>query len=348
MATVVDDVVSAGKSVGANFSVVGVMPALGAAAWCVLLISMGAWTGPFDPAKASSSLASAPWALGVATVASAFLITVLVHPFQFEFTQWLEGYWGTSRHLSRLAARRINKYRRIFRENERKAVNCEDCLIERVLSESMLTQIQSRHERMEIVQAHLAGSSGDSIVHLEQERLSALRSIQSLPAPERMMPTRLGNALRGFEDSAGRQYGLDVVAIAPLLMLLDDNPRSKYVSDTRQGMDLAVRVVLLSLVSTAVTALLLADDGLWVLLAFGPYAAAYLAYRGAVTAALAYGNAVRFQIVLDRFTLYEKLHGKIPAHTDEEVVLNEALMLQLRGSAVAVQYVHPSATADQS
>jgi hypothetical protein len=46
--------------------------------------------------------------------------------------------------------------------------------------------------------------------------ISQLR-LAYLPKPKRLLPTRLGNALRAAEDRAGQRYGLLTVTILPRL-----------------------------------------------------------------------------------------------------------------------------------
>ena len=73
----------------------------------------------------------------------------------------------------------------------------------------------------------------------------AQHSVNTQIAGRRMMPTRLGNVLRRYEDTAGRQYGLDIVRIAPHLNLVARPEHREYVDDCRKGLDLGVRLCVL-------------------------------------------------------------------------------------------------------
>lgn len=97
----------------------------------------------------------------------------------------------------------------------------------------------------------------------------------------------------------------------------------------------------MALLATPLTAVLLADDGAWLLLTLAPYAVGYLAYRGAVSCAQAYGNAVRFQIDIDRFALYRALRVTPPGDSSTERSQNRKLISSLRGEVVHLNYAHP-------
>ena len=80
-------------------------------------------------------------------------------------------------------------------------------------------------------------------------RAQALRvALRQYPdAWRRMMPTRLGNVLRRYEDKAGQQYGLDIIYIAPHLNLVALPEHREYVDDCRKGLDLACDFAFFSL-----------------------------------------------------------------------------------------------------
>ena len=90
----------------------------------------------------------------------------------------------------------------------------------------------------------------------------------------RMMPTRLGNVLRRYEDKTGKQMGLTSFSIAPHLNLVALPEHREYVDDCRQGLDLGVRLCVLFAFATALSVVLLIRDGGWLLLALAPYASA--------------------------------------------------------------------------
>ena len=189
-------------------------------------------------------------------------------------------------------------------------------------SESVAAQLRANPKRIPSVVATVANSrAGDGMLGPLVRQESTARAIGPTPASSGSGPPA-GNALRMHEDTAGRQYGLRAIPIAPHLSLTADPDHVAYQADARQELDLAVRVCVLAALATAVTAVLLADDRAWVLLALGPYAVAYLAYRGAVFSAHAYGTSVATVLDLNRFGLHERLRLPAPDDADQERTQN--------------------------
>jgi hypothetical protein len=74
-----------------------------------------------------------------------------------------------------------------------------------------------------------------------------------------------------------------------------------------------------------ITVLLLWQSGWWLALAFVPLVTAVVSYRAAVTAAVAYGEAVRTAFDLHRFDLLTHLHLGLPGTPEEEASMNRSL-----------------------
>jgi hypothetical protein len=112
MTAFVDSAMAAGRGIGRYFSVVGMVPAMVAVGWVAFLLAAGAWTGPMQLQRGLRALSG----LGVVEIsvliAIALAIGLVVNPFQFTVTQWLEGYWGGGNLAAGIADRRINRYRR--------------------------------------------------------------------------------------------------------------------------------------------------------------------------------------------------------------------------------------------
>src|SRR5674536_368784 len=85
------------------------------------------------------------------------------------------------------------------------------------------------------------------------------------------MPTRLGNALRRHEDAVGRPYDLNAVGVMPHIALCAPPEHLAYLNDQRTLLDLSVRLCVVSLLAAAAGFVLLARDGLWLLLCLAPY-----------------------------------------------------------------------------
>lgn len=290
------------------------LPSTAFIGWFAVLLAGGAGTDSFDPERAWQAARTVTLGDVAVLVTAALVLSLVLNPFQFAATQLLEGYWGRTRWAAVAAAARINRHRQLLRS---------------------LVETASAARRDLKAAALAAGGdvpdllltkSGDTVMHLLVRAEAADDHKGQYPDPSRVLPTRLGNALRSFEDAAGKEYGLDALRVAGHLSLLVANERTAYVRDTRESLDLAVRLCMVFALATPITGLLMAGEGAWVVLALVPYAVAYLSYRGAILAAIGYGNAVRFQIDLDRFALYEALNVPEPATTDLERQMNGELM----------------------
>ena len=145
------------------------------------------------------------------------------------------------------------------------------------------------------------------------------------------MPTRLGNVLRHHERTAGAAYELDAVIAMPFLVSVATPADVDYLDDQRSQLDLAARMVIVSLTATVLTVAFLARHGLWLLVALGPYAGTYLSYRGAIVAAAEYGSALRVVLTLNRFALYERLELKRPTGSSAERSRNRIVTNFLAG-----------------
>ncbi|WP_410592597.1 hypothetical protein [Amycolatopsis sp. lyj-23] len=317
--------------IGRNFSVVTVAPALYFTLWVYALYASGAWAheprlGELRDAFAHWSLAGAAW-LVLATV----LVGLFIHPLQFPTVQLLEGYWGPSR-LARAAVKlRTAHYRAKAQKIEDRLEEHQDSLqfkLDDHLGERAgdLSTGEWQRERAE----YLAGEADDeALSHAVAEDIY-FKATKRFPGRARMMPTRLGNALRAVEDRAGRQYGLDAITVAPHLALIAPESHVAYLQDSREQLDLAVRLCSVSLLATAMTLSAMLTDGFWLLLALIPYALAYVAYRAAVSAADEFMTAVSTIIDLDRFALYRHLGLTRPRTTHQERRRNAKLMLLLQ------------------
>ncbi len=345
MGTLVDAAVGAGARVGKYFSVVSLVPSLVFVIYVAALLRAGAWTGQFRPSGAVGALRTTDAGDLAALATVSLVLGIVMHPFQFTMIQLLEGYWGTSRLANRLMELRARTHRDRLLDLQDAKEDHDAALVDIALAtqnESVAAWLRADSKRLTSVVATVANSrAGDRMLGLIVRQESTARAIGSYPSVRRVRPTRLGNALRMHEDSAGRQYGLRAIPIAPHLSLTADPDHVAYQADARQELDLAVRVCVLAAIATAVTAVLLADDRAWALLALGPYAVTYLAYRGAVYAAHAYGTAVATVLDLNRFGLYERLRLPAPEGQDQERLQNARVMGTLTGSLQKIAYRHP-------
>lgn len=348
----IDAAVSSTRMIGRYFSVVTMVPSVLLVLYVTLLIWAGAWSGPIDPGRIGSAFdESRLLDIGWFAVAS-LVVALIIHPLRFVTTQILEGYWGTNPVALRLTASAA-------RRHHRKAVR----LMTRGDSARAMWIVYGsarwRHEEPAPDPSSVRGAD------LENRQADALR-ILALPDGEsvlteylahqayeraritypeelrRIMPTELGNVLRRSEDKAGKQYGLDTMVIGPHLSLVAKPEHYAYVQDRQRAMDLAITMCLVSALATAASAVILADDGWWSLIAFVPFGFGYWSYMGAVAAAHSYNAAIETVSDLSRFALYDSLHVAQPKTGEEELQTAENLMKLLRGTPQpAMNFVHP-------
>jgi hypothetical protein len=353
-----DAVMSVGRSVGQYFSVVSFLPALMLVLWTYGLIASAAWAGVRCPHRTQApclvhaEMALTQWSVAklTAVVLLALAVALFLHPLQFATTRLLEGYWGPSSLAVAVMTARVLHYRRQTRNlggRARVAATARSAASNIEFARSYATNPATKADgdpagwgktkRIQRETDLLERERGDQLIGLYlTEQQATARSRNDFPvAHRRIMPTRLGNALRRFEDGAGSQYDLSVITVAPLLQLTVPDRHFKYLTDARQEMDTAIRLCLVSLLATVLTSAFLLRDGLWLLLALVPYGLAYVAYRGAVSSAHGYGVVVARVLDLNRFALYDELRMPQPADTAAEREQNYKLMRLLDPYAMA-------------
>ncbi|MEU5553632.1 hypothetical protein ABZ738_28065 [Micromonospora sp. NPDC047793] len=164
---------------------------------------------------------------------------------------------------------------------------------------------------------------------------------QQYPLPDYLVrPTAFGNALTAMEDTAGRMFGLDAVVAWPRLYTLLGESVKTIVDDRRDALDGAVRMAVSGAVATVgSTALLWGATHRWWLLALIPAAVSVASYRGAVQAALAYGEAVQVAFDMHRFDLLASQKLELPATPSMESAVNRQLCdLWRQGVPLAISY----------
>ena len=307
------------KDLGVRFNLVGVLPAVVLA----VLVLAGVWSGApasspdLDAAGARLSAVSAGEAALLALGILAFAL--VLHPLQLSLVRLLEGYWGEGRLGGALAGlgRRRQQRRR-----------------------------DTLDRRMLFPQA--AGARVDP----EQERAATTAAWQLrrlYPDSDRVLPTRLGNALRAAEDRAGDKYGLDAVLVWPRLVPLLPDGLSGALDDARNQLDMAARFAVTFLLAVVAALVLFGGHGWWVATAAGPAFLAWLSYRAAVTAAIAYGELFETAFDLHRFDLLGALYVHLPQDSEHEREVNATVTDFLRHDfPVKLEYDHPEEPPHQS
>jgi hypothetical protein len=323
-----DVALGAAGSVGRYFVVVSVLPSSLLVSYSYILIRSGAAQSRVDWAAGFHALAHAGVGGALLLGFIAVGVALLTHPLQFAIVQAFEGYWGTNRIAQALRVQRILRHQKRAERLEELEANAAEAMQE------LATKPEAVEERTR------PESWSDEA---QRERLTLYPR-----ALDHVMPTRLGNVMRRFESAAGTQYGLDAPTIFPHLMLVAPAEHVAYVNDQRSQLDLAVRMAFTALLATAVSVGCLWRDGLWLLIAAIPYAAAYLSYRGSVVLARQYATAVTTVIDLDRFLLYERLHLDVPATTRSERSQNRRMLRLLQHTrAPTLTYFNPQPQAGQ-
>jgi hypothetical protein len=323
MANIADIAGATRESIGRYFSLVSFIPSALLVAYVFVLFSSGALYRPPDPADVVRAVSH----LSLADIAALTLLSVglglVLHPLQFAFVQFFEGYWGTGP----IAQRARNA--RIWWHWQR---------------------LRALRERWNEANTQLRELSGEKdlrkriAIISRRDEASRLSAEQPLLLDE-VMPTRLGNVLRYYESAAGAPYQLNAIQVMPYLARVAPAEDMDDVNDQRSNLDLAVSLSFVSVIAFVLSLALLWRYGLWLLVALVPYALAVLSYRGAVIAAGAYGQAFASVIALNRFALYERLHLPLPRNTAEEQKNNEKLGYILNYSKwESLRYKHPKSS----
>jgi hypothetical protein len=289
----VADLIGFGRDIGTRFALVGLLPGAVLAFFVLALVWSGA---PADPPDLDRILDHAraldAWAGGL-LFGGLVVLALVAQPLQLALVRVLEGYWPAA--LRRL---RVPRQRRRY--------------------DALAT---AAAPRTELPDAETLAAMADA-----DSRLRRLFP----PDPAWLLPTRLGNALRAAETRAGEPYGLDAVVAWPRLYpLLGEGVRT-LVDDQRDALDLAARFCAVFAAAAAISLALLAPHGAWLLVPAVCLLLAWLSYRAAIAAAVAYGEGIRAAIDLHRFDLLAALRLPLPSTLEQERAINEQLSLFLR------------------
>jgi hypothetical protein len=335
-------VLSVGQRIGRYFTLVSMIPAMLLVLWAYMLVGSGALSG--TPGLRNVAATLSHWSVGkvIGVLLASLSVALVLHPLQFSITQLLEGYWGTAP-LARVAMTfRIKHHRKRQRQLASQAVDSQ-IIWEKIRDDEILKHPEWQKDKNRL-EAHIANfvstEMGDPAVRYvtTEQEARRLRARDYPDEAARILPTRLGNALRRFEDSAGSQYGLKALTISTHLHLVAPPRHLDYLVDARQAMDSAIRICTVGFLATVMTAAVLLTRGWWLLWTMVPYSVSYLAYRGAVSTARGYGTVVASVIDLNRFLLYQELGLDRPRDNVAEKEHNDELMNLLDGEEAMVRY----------
>ena len=357
---VLDLVTGASRHVGTYFNVLSGLTSVVIVGFPALLLASGAPTRRPSMGLLGHHLHTA---FGLGTIAAfgvlIFVTGITVHPLQFGMTQILEGYWGHGR-LQRLAMSRCERrhmatFWALMDSDKRAQIELDeiDAKLGTVATQRRVAQSSPLSSWDRFWRRLTLRPPPGSITDLEERERELLRkSIEPnvvletdgmaedrYPArADEILPTRLGNVLRRHERLAGARFKLDAVTVTPYVSLVAEAPESNYLDDTRSAMDLPIRMVLVWALCTLEGVFLLWQYDFWLGVPLLTYVLAYLAYRGAVSAASDYGNALGVVLTLGRRNLYERLNIDFPPDLDTERQNNPELDRLLAGGYGQVQF----------
>jgi hypothetical protein len=135
-------------------------------------------------------------------------------------------------------------------------------------------------------------------------------------AEQKVLPTRLGNSIRAWEDHARTRWALETVAVWPRISAFQSDQEAKLQADAETDFAFFLNSSIGAVVAGATMAL----NGMlekphpaalaWIYVV--PFVLAYFLYRASVGAAQRWGHHVKASIDLHRFDLYDKLGVRRP------------------------------------
>lgn len=299
---------SSTKELGLRFNLIGLLPST----FLFLFVMALYWSGAPATAPNLQQVYERIKDLGakesIIIVIALLVFSLVVHPLQLSLVKMLEGYWSGVFPFTILS--RLGK----------------DWHRSRRLKLETLSQIT---DEPTVGEAALAKTAGRK-----------LRS--SYPSEERILPTLLGNVMRAAEDFPDKRYGLDAVVFWPRLYPLLPESMAGILADQRNQLDLAARFCATFLFAAAISIAFLYRQGWWLIVPAITLLLAWLSYRAAVAAALAYGIGLQTAFDLYRFDLLKALHLALPVDRATEKQSNRALSDFIRqGKPVNFLYEHP-------
>jgi hypothetical protein len=298
------------KEFGLRFNVVSLLPTTTLVLFILALFTSGA---PGTSPSLRRMLNTIDHLSGTQLAAVALLVLLLaliLHPLQLSLVRLLEGYWGPSAVGTSLSAIGVELHRR------RRQWLAE------LTSEKALSTEQVRRKDW------------------------ATSQLEGYPAEDRLLPTRLGNALRAAEDGASQRYGLPVVVMMPRLFpCLPDRFVDRF-ADLRNQLDIAARYCVVLMLATLISLPMLLPYGLWIAVPALTGVLSWTSYRSAVQAARSYGEGLYTAFDLYRFDLLRALRYPLPADTAEEARMNQKLRARFAdGIPLPMAYKHEESDA---
>ncbi|MGW7529061.1 hypothetical protein [Streptomyces sp. NPDC054783] len=160
----------------------------------------------------------------------------------------------------------------------------------------------------------------DRLRRRHEDQVARTERPWSLPSPDRLMPTRIGNVVRAAEQQAQR-YGMDAATAWPRLYVTLPETFTLHFAATCATLDLMITISCLGAVFAVGGASLAGAMLSWqaaVLCAAGGALTSWLGFRAALRAAFAYGELVRAAFDVHRWLLLDAMGLRRPTSYDAE------------------------------
>jgi hypothetical protein len=302
---------SGAKALGLRFSLTGLLPFSLLVVYFFGLYSVANVPADEGVIEAVGTSARQVGLTGlVLLLMTAIVLAVISEPFQIGVVRLLEGYWGATVVGDR--ARNIG------------------------------VELQRRR-------LHLLGLRYDRLDQQPDRKESAgyLRQrLHRYPKHGRLLPTLLGNTLRAGEESAGGRYDLNTSLSWPRLYYCLPDTITRNVAQLHQQIDGGARLTLVLAIAGVASVPVLLPYGWWNAVSLSLLALAFVAYRGAISAAGLLRSLIETAYDLHRFDLLTALHLTLPNTPIDEKITNKVLTRFWRGEGLnpvpdGVSYAHP-------
>jgi hypothetical protein len=233
--------IGAAAQFGPRFNVVSFLPNAALLGLVLVLVASGAPSEAPNLADLKEALKGwSPLAVTGALL-GVVVLSLLLHPFQLALVRLLEGYWASSAPGRPLAAIGIELHRRRYERlrsaysrafDESNSVPDEPPTAEWTPDAGVAEDPNRLLMLARWREARHGAARADIVVH------DALDRMNDYPARDRLLPTRLGNALRAGEDEAGDRYGLATNTMFPRLYPILSDRFGRLMDDARDQLDM--------------------------------------------------------------------------------------------------------------
>jgi hypothetical protein len=316
---------------GARFSLTSVLPGV----LLVTIVAAVARAGLYDLGAPPDFSAIPPGRRDTAAVVLfvffAFVIGVLLRPFEAAVVQLLEGYWERPSPLVLLRGAAVERHRRrrdravIMLQHSRNVEKTERAAAastgNRPPGGSVpLRELAERDRRRARLRRGADRARRVRSAYPTEIRADAQQTGRD-PHGE-LMPTSLGNMLLRAERLSGDRYGLDMMRVYPRIYPFVA-PRLESAVTQQLSLIAATASLAVSLgLTTVATVPLILRWDVWSLLPLAPAILTALAYRGAVAAAAFHGTLLSAVFDVHRFDLVKAFHYELPESAEDLTTLN--------------------------